>query len=361
MNASRRFARIVLLGVILAFSFGAVPAYAAPVTARVRGTITYVSDRYGVVGTTIEVGDPFEAIYTHDDTGVDTNPYDWQADYVYSTPPCGMRVTVNGLAFRTDPDACDCLVSVINDGPSPPGVYDSYQMCSWSNLFDLAVPDETDNTIGLYIQDHSGAALSSIALPPLPLNLSLFPATMMELLSWGGPSAGYFIVRGEVTEMEVVVPSVFVDLTTGVTIEFPPGTTSGATTVAPTDPTSPGSPTGFRFVGNGACFDITSTAVLPPGMLATVTIPYSEADVSGQEGNITVQYWDGHWHDIAPITIDTVNNTVTFQTSHLSIYALVEPLSEPVETPASSPWSLALIAALGLGAVLVVRRVRTTA
>lgn len=149
-----------------------------------------------------------------------------------------------------------------------------------------------------------------------------------------------------------------VTTTSGVRLDFSNMTGLGdSAAVATSSPTPPAG----RTLVSGTCFDV-STNVSFTGNV-TVTVPYDPADLQGS-GASTLRlyhYSGGAWRDITT-SVDTVNHTVSGDTDSFSPFAIFEGAGSgggPVSSvPASSEWSLALLALGGVG-LLVLRGFRT--
>jgi len=75
-------------------------------------------------------------------------------------------------------------------------------------------------------------------------------------------------------------------------------------------------------------------------------VPYDPAQTSDPADLKLFHYENGAWQDIT-ISVDTTNTRVTGGAE--SFFALCDREATLPNTPASSDWSLALIAVLGLG------------
>ncbi len=138
-----------------------------------------------------------------------------------------------------------------------------------------------------------------------------------------------------------------------VTVDYPAGTPAGEVVVAAVNNPPPSMTHGFDI--SGSIFDISTSAVY--NGLLTITMPYA-----GSSADVIVRHWNGTtWESITPLSIDTVNQTVTFQTSSLSPFG-IEAEGDgggggAVSTDASSAWSitLAVVAAIALAALFLLR------
>lgn len=108
-------------------------------------------------------------------------------------------------------------------------------------------------------------------------------------------------------------------------------------------------PAGFTYL-DGTYYDITTDAAYTGNVF--VTLPYDPSFVSaGMEGDLQILHFEnGAWVD-RTFSRDTTNHRLTARTSSLSPFVIVYPESGPVPvsvTPASSWWSLPLLAIAGL-------------
>ena len=142
-----------------------------------------------------------------------------------------------------------------------------------------------------------------------------------------------------------IVPSqggIVKDTVSGVIANFPPGIlgTETGTGTAIIDQTV-GSSTNANNVIGGVAYEVTSTNDVGKSIetfsssetsdAATITIPYTDADVSTANtsaSNLLIASFDGsEWIADSGTTCDDTNNTCTANISHLSTYALVSPSS----------------------------------
>jgi len=116
---------------------------------------------------------------------------------------------------------------------------------------------------------------------------------------------------------------VSVDLGNNIDVTFTEITNPGTTSVT-LSPTAPGpAPAGFSFMGY--FYNITTTASYTPPI--TVTLPYNESLVVGDEANLRLFHWEnGAWRDVTVLPVDTVNNTITGQVNSLSPFGIGYPV-----------------------------------
>lgn len=156
-------------------------------------------------------------------------------------------------------------------------------------------------------------------------------------------SAGFTGAPGSWTES---VPAA------GVTVSYANATQAGGLT-ATVPPSRHTAPLSFRLLPS-AYRDIHPTTTFTG--VATVTMRYTPAEVNGNPTALRLFHWTGSsWQDITTY-VDTANNTVSGTTSSFSDFTLGEPTGTggtggvgTTRSPASSEWSLALLAAIGAG------------
>jgi len=101
-------------------------------------------------------------------------------------------------------------------------------------------------------------------------------------------------------------------------------------------------------------FDISTTAGISGTV--TVTVPYNPTFVADPQ-NLKLYHWNGSNWEALQTTVNTSNNTVSGQTTSLSPFVVAEPSSI---VPASSTWSLILMAFAGVAALWYSLRRRLT-
>jgi hypothetical protein len=103
---------------------------------------------------------------------------------------------------------------------------------------------------------------------------------------------------------------------------------------------------GYRLVPNSNYeISVTGAASAP----ANVTIPYDPAQVTGDPANLRLLHWNGTaWEDITN-SVSTTDHTISGTTTSFSDFSAGEIAAPPVSTPASSPWSIALLSLAGIG------------
>jgi len=185
------------------------PALADPIaidfTARVTSTIDYG----GFLGPVVNVGDIITGRYVYESTTPDANHLSAVGDYRHNEVPFGITLDVNGLVFRTDPAAVDFLVEL---GDNHRGSGDFYLLRSYNNIFAVSVPSAeiraVDNHILWYLQDFTGAAQNSPALPELPPMLAAWPIRNLQITSdnYGFVENGYFAINAEITSVTAAAP-----------------------------------------------------------------------------------------------------------------------------------------------------------
>jgi len=178
-----------LMGLAL-LSVKALPAMGASITFDFTGDVTLVEDPLGVFNGKVSVGDPFVGEYTFDSTAVDISPLPTVGDYFFTSPPNGIRVSVGGLTFQTDPTDVQFFMEMVNNHTGP--VIDAYGVQSFKNVTQSLCPPVVDN-IAWGLQDTTLTALSSEALLLTPPNLSAFQQNLFNISNNFQPS---YLIRG---------------------------------------------------------------------------------------------------------------------------------------------------------------------
>jgi hypothetical protein len=190
---------LVLVVVVLALWPGS--SSAAIIEIGLTAEITYIEDDDGLLKGQLSVGDLITGSYTYDSDTPDSHPGEGVGEYWHDSPPFGIRLGAGGFAFQTDPDNIEFLISVVNDNVGA----DSYLLRSDRNLplYDgVFVVD-----IEWQLNDYSGAALSSDALPLEPPVLEDWPDTWYGLGisgSTGDPRGPQYFMRSTVTSVWLV-------------------------------------------------------------------------------------------------------------------------------------------------------------
>ena len=197
--------RLLSISALLACGV-AVPAQATQVTVAFRAEVTNVVDTFGVVAGRIHVGDIVEGEYTYDADAPDSDPTASGGRYKQPAP-YSMGVIINSMTFQSVPAGGYDISTYDNNFP---GKHDFLRVTSNNNLFELAVPGETVNSMGLEFQDDDGLALASDAAPTHGPVLEDWPLTRRFYLS--SARAGVFpVVRfqveGRVISAETLPPA----------------------------------------------------------------------------------------------------------------------------------------------------------
>jgi hypothetical protein len=148
----------------LALSLTPLDASAGLVTFSYAGTINQVGalDPASPFPDPVDFGTPFTGTYTFDDSAPNTAP-DPTTSGSYASPLGTLTLNLAGLSFT---------FTGISIGLNHiPGVFDFYSVVFAENPTD---DNPTGIQLSLSLQDFSGTALGSTALPLLPPSLSLF-------------------------------------------------------------------------------------------------------------------------------------------------------------------------------------------
>jgi hypothetical protein len=201
---------------ILFFSF--TPARAELIKIGLTGLVDYVDDPYNLLENGVHQNDSITGFYIYDSATPDSNPQSHVGEYVYSTAPFGISLTVGGLTFQTDLTNVDFRISVVN-GIESGGGGDQYFVGSSNNLF-------FNNNVYIellswQLTDYSYTAISSTELPVVPPNLFAWQSgNDLDILGGlGGTPPCFdepFDIRGHVTSVYLIPePATILLLATG--------------------------------------------------------------------------------------------------------------------------------------------------
>jgi hypothetical protein len=142
-----------------------------------------------------------------------------------------------------------------------------------------------------------------------------------------------FNVINTPTGTNVVVPVPSADLT----LTFNSVTGSG-TTEATTSDTGPNPPTGFQLGAPPLYYEITTTATYTGPIQISIT--YDETRFTN-EANLRLLQWDvgtSTWLNVT-LSLDTTNNIIYGQVSHLSMFAVMQPITGSVSGTATDEYT----------------------
>jgi hypothetical protein len=169
-------------------------AHCAQVRIIISATVSLVDDPDNLLNNTVAPGDIITGIYIYDSFAVDTNPLPEVGDYRYTTAPNGIRLSVNGLTFATDPAHVDFLLEVVNDYEN----LDNYVLHSYNNLFAVSATGQfVFNIISWQLDDPTQMALASTVLPRTPPVLSDWQSIFGLTIDSDGDN--HFHIRANVT------------------------------------------------------------------------------------------------------------------------------------------------------------------
>jgi hypothetical protein len=190
----RKLGHSLAIALVAGLVWNPVSANCAQVRIVIRATVSLVDDPDNLLNNTVAPGDIITGIYTYDSFAVDSNPLPEVGDYRYTTAPNGIRLSVNGLNFGTDPANVDFLLEVTNNYEN----LDNYHLISYNNLFGVSATGMLVlNTIDWQLDDPTQMALSSAELPRNPPVLSDWQSIFgLNIMSWGDD---HFLIRANVT------------------------------------------------------------------------------------------------------------------------------------------------------------------
>jgi hypothetical protein len=147
-----------------------VPARAETVSIDITATVDDVREEDNFLQGKVKVGDTIRGTYVYESTTPDSNDSPLYGVYEHSALPYGIDLSVNGLRFRTDPNYLDFSIGIVNDYVDILGrTNDNYGVSSSLNIIEgLASPFMGYFMIYFQLDDYTGTALSSDALPTMP-------------------------------------------------------------------------------------------------------------------------------------------------------------------------------------------------
>jgi hypothetical protein len=153
-----------------------ISARADLITISISGHVTAVDDQYGHLENKIDVNDTFTGAYTYDSAIADSYPEDFSYGQFWNyVAPTGVSLSIGELNFRTDPDNVEFAVTINNNHLGE----DSYSIWSAQNL---SLSNGTlVQSISWYINDATGTALSSDALPLTAPDLSKWSSNVLRI------------------------------------------------------------------------------------------------------------------------------------------------------------------------------------
>ena len=119
-----------LIVAVVVLTLCAASASAEIIEIGLTDNVTYIDDQGGLLGGQIAIGDIITGSYTYDTSTPDSNPLSTVADYVHSSPPYGVSLSVCGFTFQSDPDNPYFLIEILNDHTG----MDGYLFRSYKNL-----------------------------------------------------------------------------------------------------------------------------------------------------------------------------------------------------------------------------------
>jgi hypothetical protein len=174
-------------------------AQAQDVTVSFKGTVTTYDILVGDPPfPDLTVGTPFTGYYTYNLSVPDQNTSPQVGDYLHSSAPYGVTVTIGNRTFKSNPANVDFLVELVNDYYDQ----DNFVFHSHNNLDVDGAPVQM---ISFQLDDFSQTALTNVDLPSTALNLSQW--TQMGGLTMNGtvyyPQQMSYFIRCNVEQMQL--------------------------------------------------------------------------------------------------------------------------------------------------------------
>lgn len=172
---------------------------------------------------------------------------------------------------------------------------------------------------------------------------------------WSSAFSFTTVSEGGVLAQETISPTSETTVATedgSITIEVPAGAVTAEAELVIRERSctdTPEPPSGYKVTGN--CFSIEMTQDLATGVMVTIVVKYSDADVEAAGGDanlLKLAYYDEEAEDwvVLDTTVDTANKTLTAQTDHFSTWSIL------AKTKGGGPPAWIWIV-IGLGVVLV--------
>jgi hypothetical protein len=216
---------------LLMVSGGAGWAQAQDVTVSFSGTVTLVEDS---PFPDITVGMPFAGSYTYNASTPDTNSGPQVGDYLHTTAPYGVTVTVGSHTFKTDPTLVYFLVQLTDNVSSQ----DDFVFHSYSNIATDGFPV---GHISWQLEDFTQTALSSPALTAGAPDLSKYTQSFGFNIQGTFPGPN-FLIRGHVDHVQLGAGPILIPGPPGP--PGPPGQTGAQGVAGPQGPFGPIGPPG---------------------------------------------------------------------------------------------------------------------
>lgn len=179
---------------------------AAPVTVSFEAQVDSLRDPTGAFAGRLQAGSIITGKYTFDSAQADTNSFPEVGDYQFNAAPYGVAVNVANTLVTTTPGGF-FLIEVINNY-DPYG--DAFLLRSYQNV--TSDPAVTIEYVTWQLDDPTGTALASAALPPGPPPIAKFQQSYgLDLSGPFGRDA--FSIRAHVTKA-VLGDSLFLPLVT---------------------------------------------------------------------------------------------------------------------------------------------------
>lgn len=153
------------------------------ITIKIVAKVKHVYDPNNLLGGAIKVNDTIKGKYTYDSNVTDSEPDPTIGYYEYNSSNFGIEFKTGRLVFETDQSNVIGLIYIGNNCSEYYNNQDLYVLVSYNNL-QLSEGIEV-NVIGWRLDDLTGNALSSDALPTTAPVLSDWTQSAIGLIIWG--------------------------------------------------------------------------------------------------------------------------------------------------------------------------------
>lgn len=194
----RKLSVYALQMLVSSFVLGAVlSAHAEPICIQMTGEVTSVESAGNSLDSAIHVGDALTAAYVYESTTPNTSTEPTLGSYPQTAAGTGLVFNINGYLFRTNPDDRQSLIAVRND-------YSEYHedyllITSLGGVTDFDYGSTPSANLWVQLGDATGTALSDVALPTEPPNISDWTMADIVISHAGNQSSVDFTILGKIT------------------------------------------------------------------------------------------------------------------------------------------------------------------
>jgi hypothetical protein len=157
--------------------------------------VAFVDDPNECLCVDVAEGDVITGTYAYRASAPDTNPDPTVGDYEFDNKNSGIFLNINGETTGTDPKNANFLIELVNRD------IDNYLLRSFNNVpLSCGTPVEH---IAWQLDDNTGTALSSDALPTEPPDLNAFESLFGLTIQGSSDTCNFFIRAHVISAMRV--------------------------------------------------------------------------------------------------------------------------------------------------------------